>query len=219
MGGVAEAISEGQPSRRGRPPTISRTQILEAAERYSFGDLTMQALATSLNVTPAALYRYFPSKADLADALVQHVCSRISVPARDGRPWQQWVLDGATALRAFVRPDRISAGLVHEDVAMYPLVEALAEVLAEAGISPADSWALYMQLCSISLGAASAEANIARYGAPTKPMMRAHLADRGIAESSALGEMFLSAVRFDVDDWFSKQVALAVGAYDPEAAV
>jgi AcrR family transcriptional regulator len=208
-------VAETEPVRRGRPPTISRAQILEAAERYSFGDLTMQALATSLNVTPGALYRYFPSKADLANALIEHVSSRICVPERDGRPWQQWVRDAASALRTYVRPERISAGLVHDDVAMYPLVEALAEVLADAGLPPRDSWDLYAHLCSICLGAASFDANFARYGTPTKQLLRAQLKERGVDARSALGRMLVSVAPFDVDEWFDDQVALAIEAYDP----
>ena len=175
----------------------------------------MQALAESLHVTPAALYRYFPSKAELANALRSHVASRICVPERDGRPWQQWVLAAAQALRAYARPDRIAGGLLHEDVAMYPLVEALAEVLADAGMSAQDSWSLYSHLCALALGASIFEANIARHGKPTSAVLRAQLSERGIRKSSAFGRMFLSAGSFVVDDWFNEQVALAVENIDP----
>jgi AcrR family transcriptional regulator len=166
----------------------------------------MQALADSLEVTPAALYRYFPSKADLAQALLRHVSSRIRVPPRDGRPWREWVLAAAQALRTYLRPDRISAGLLHDDVAAYPLIEALAEVLAEAGLSPRDSWSLYAHLCSLALGASSFEANFARYGKPTSALLRAQLSERGVDQSGALARMFLSAETLDADDWFVAEV-------------
>ena len=55
------------------PKKISRETILEAAigfvEVHGTSQLSMRTLASELGVTPNALYRYFPSKADLELAM------------------------------------------------------------------------------------------------------------------------------------------------------
>lgn len=56
----------------GRPPRISREQILEAARRAftarGFDATPLADIAAALDVTPAAILRYFPSKQELFTA-------------------------------------------------------------------------------------------------------------------------------------------------------
>ena len=56
----------------GRPPTITRDQILEASRRRfaetGFGATTLADIAGELHVTPAAVLRHFASKDALFDA-------------------------------------------------------------------------------------------------------------------------------------------------------
>jgi AcrR family transcriptional regulator len=60
----------------GRPPTISREQILDSARRVftlnGFEKATLAAIAGELGVTPAAILRHFESKQALFDASMRH---------------------------------------------------------------------------------------------------------------------------------------------------
>lgn len=83
-----------------RRPRNSLTveSILDAAEKVAaegFDGLTIRAVATSLEASPMALYRYFATKEDLVDALLNTVLGRFTVPSET----EDWVAD----LEAFAR--------------------------------------------------------------------------------------------------------------------
>ena len=65
---------EGTPPSRGPKRTLSREAVVEAsmgiADREGLSALTMQSVAKELGFTTMALYRYFPSKDALIDAIV-----------------------------------------------------------------------------------------------------------------------------------------------------
>ena len=67
-------------SRARRPRgSLTRELILDAAERVAatgFDALTMRAVAAELGAAPMALYRYFPTKDDLVNALRDRVLGR-----------------------------------------------------------------------------------------------------------------------------------------------
>ena len=59
------------------PKKISRETVLACAmgfvEEHGLAELSMRSLAAQLGVTPNALYRYFPSKAELEYAVADEV--------------------------------------------------------------------------------------------------------------------------------------------------
>ncbi len=65
----------------GQPPSESRQRTLEAALRLfgerGYGDTALQAIADELGVTKASVYYYFPSKADLLEALAEPLLVRL----------------------------------------------------------------------------------------------------------------------------------------------
>jgi AcrR family transcriptional regulator len=77
--------------RRGRS-SVTSDEILLAAEhvaREGYDALTMRAVATQMGASPMALYRYFPTKDDLIDAMLDRVLGRIELgPATD-----DWLAD------------------------------------------------------------------------------------------------------------------------------
>jgi AcrR family transcriptional regulator len=88
--------------RRGRPPRASREQIVEAAVALLRADpdepLTMTRVASSVGLTPMALYRHFKDRDELMDEVVGRILvERNAEIPRDG-PWQDqlraWVLGG-----------------------------------------------------------------------------------------------------------------------------
>jgi AcrR family transcriptional regulator len=58
---------------------IGRETILEGAFRIlesgRYGDLTVDALARSLRMSKSTLYKYFPSKENVVEALVEQACA------------------------------------------------------------------------------------------------------------------------------------------------
>ncbi len=77
----------GTPSRGGqfRVP-LSCTRIIDAAVRYvddnCLDELSMRRLGSELGVEAMSLYRYFPSKAALLDAVVDRLLSDLVLPHR-----------------------------------------------------------------------------------------------------------------------------------------
>ena len=78
------------PSRLGTPVSLNRDDILDAGvELLELGPnaLTMRALAEKLDVSATALYHWFPSKAELLDAIAEHVSAGIVATEQDNLPW------------------------------------------------------------------------------------------------------------------------------------
>jgi len=90
---AARASSEERfPTRRtrGRPPTIGREAVLEAAIRLLDAEgveaLTMRRLASELGVSAMAPYRYVGSKDELLIVLVDRLAARLVYPPRPTDP-------------------------------------------------------------------------------------------------------------------------------------
>jgi AcrR family transcriptional regulator len=88
--------------RRGRPPRASREQIIDAAVALLRAapdePLTMARVASSVGLTPMALYRHFKDRDELMDEVVGRILmERNAAIPREG-PWQDqlraWVLGG-----------------------------------------------------------------------------------------------------------------------------
>jgi AcrR family transcriptional regulator len=125
------------PTRTGRPPRISRAEIVTAAwrviEQDGVGELTMRRLAREVGSTPMALYRHVRDKDELLVLLLDDYAAGIPRPdlpddpreraitaalamheAVSGCPWAVDVLraDDLLAVGALWYPDRIvDAGL------------------------------------------------------------------------------------------------------------
>ncbi|WP_164857332.1 TetR/AcrR family transcriptional regulator [Sphingomonas crocodyli] len=80
----------------GPKPRLTKEEIVAEACRLlsgSSGELTMAKLAASLNVGVMSLYRYYPSRESLLDAVAEHFIGLWQAPAIEGRPWQDIVFD------------------------------------------------------------------------------------------------------------------------------
>jgi len=81
-----------QPQRQRRARgSLTVEEILDAAERVAVADprpLTIRAVATELGSSPMALYTYFATKDELADALIDRVLRRVPIPEAG-----QWLTD------------------------------------------------------------------------------------------------------------------------------
>jgi TetR/AcrR family transcriptional regulator, tetracycline repressor protein len=84
------APSSGAP-RRGRPPSLSRDQIVEAAlqltDESSLEDVSMRSLANELGVPVMTIYNYVASKEELAQLVVDHALRHVEMPPIEAGSW------------------------------------------------------------------------------------------------------------------------------------
>ncbi|MES2910030.1 MAG: TetR/AcrR family transcriptional regulator [Pseudomonadota bacterium] len=82
----------------GRPKQVSMEQIFAAAATIGLGNLTLQAVAEALGVTPPALYRHVQGREDLIAKYVKDVVERYPAPEYHGEGWANWATRYAQAL-------------------------------------------------------------------------------------------------------------------------
>lgn len=103
-----------------RTPRLSRERIVECAvdyvERHCLSDLSMRRLGSELGVEAMSLYRYFPSKAALFEAIVDVTVARIATRPSGATDWE-------SAVRAYAHSFRDAA---REDPGLFPLLLAAA---------------------------------------------------------------------------------------------
>lgn len=84
------ASSESAP-RRGRPPSLSRDRIVEAAlkltDESSLEDVSMRSLANELGVPVMTIYNYVASKDELAELVVDQVLRNVKMPPVGAGTW------------------------------------------------------------------------------------------------------------------------------------
>ncbi len=132
--------SPGQ-RRRGRPPQLSREQIVEAAlallRREPNRPLTMQRLAAALNAAPMSLYTHIRNRDDLLQAIAREVLGGVDLPPQDG-PWQDTVRRWACALRQRFLAYPFVGSLLQEGIATpaawLELSNPLLQALQQAGL-------------------------------------------------------------------------------------
>ncbi|SFR92854.1 transcriptional regulator, TetR family [Microbacterium sp. cf046] len=143
--------------RRGRS-SVSADEILRAAEhvaREGFDALTMRAVATEMGASPMALYRYFATKDDLVDAMLDRVLGRIDLRP----PTDDWLVDlsaFATAHRAVLaaHPWAIVPLFTHSNPGINATVigEAALSILARGGIDGARAVATFCGILALNYG-------------------------------------------------------------------
>ena len=138
-------MSEVKTSSQDRPrrvrSSVTSDEILLAAEhvaRYGFDALTMRAVATQMGASPMALYRYFATKDELIDAMLDRVLGRMDLDA----PTDDWLADlsaFAAAHRAVLsdHPWATVPLFTHSNPGINATVigETALEILARGGIS------------------------------------------------------------------------------------
>ena len=138
--------------------TLTVEAILDAAEGVAargFENLTIRAVATELEDSPMALYRYFGTKDDLVDALLNRVLGRFSPPPAS----ECWIDE----LRAFARHHRellsshpwaIGALIGHPYPGpnALPIGETALMILGRGGIAGDDAVATFSGLIALNYG-------------------------------------------------------------------
>ena len=182
----------------GAPGRLTAGSIAAAAlTAAESGPLTMRAVAQEVGCDPMALYRHFPNRAALVDAVADLALADVEVPVDIGA-WDDRIVELHSRMRAAVvrRP-----GLAGEFVARPPLgehatriIKATALALKEAGASKRQVVGAVQAMQSY-LGANIAQAvapedqaaRAAEVGAAVGPVAARHLLANGSDELLRFG--------------------------------
>lgn len=144
----------------GRRPRNSLTSdaILDAAERVAaqgLDELTIRAVAAELSAAPMSLYRYFATKDELVDALLDRVLGRFDAgPGSD-----DWMADLAAFTRAHGRllaehPWAVTVLFSHPTPGLNAVAigEQALGILHRGGIGGVDAVAMFSALLALNYG-------------------------------------------------------------------
>jgi AcrR family transcriptional regulator len=115
------------------------TTALAVTDTEGLDAVTIRRLAQHHGVTPMALYRHFPDKDGLLEAIADHLLAQVRPPAPDDRPWHEQLRDVLTALLDAIRPHPNAAPLLFTRMLASPPALAVTErflaLLTEGGLT------------------------------------------------------------------------------------
>lgn len=157
QGPMNAQLSDAAP-RRGRPPSLSRDQIVEAAlkltDESSLEDVSMRSLASELGVPVMTIYNYVASREELAELVVDHVLRQVEIPALEVGAWDERMRllqrDARDAMRqhpglSFSRHGSSSRQAMR-------LAEEAMSILRDGGFGPDDATIAFAALFTFMLG-------------------------------------------------------------------
>jgi AcrR family transcriptional regulator len=141
----------------GRPPRLSRDQIVAAALDVGIENLTMAAVADRLDTSHQALYRWVRNREDLVGLVADAHAQRLDVTPVPGEDWRDWLRRFAESLRQIVLdglPGFAAEGLTTFRTALpfLRLNQTALGVLTDAGFSPAQAQRIYQTAGTVLLG-------------------------------------------------------------------
>lgn len=83
--------------RMGRPPKVTREEILDAAARWEPAGLQLTTLADALGISVKTVYYYFPARQALLDALTERAVADMGLPDIMAAPTWRDVLAAVAA--------------------------------------------------------------------------------------------------------------------------
>ncbi|MEO8561814.1 MAG: TetR/AcrR family transcriptional regulator [bacterium] len=155
---------------RGPKPAVTPDDVVQAAiqiaDRQGLSALTMQAVAATIGFTAMAIYRYFPSKDALYDAIVDVGMGRPPRPTEPRGDWRAEVARWAHAKRAMLCARPWLAELPFVAAPHGPnwlgWLEALTVPLSTTGLSPADIGQMISIIDGYTRGASDTSISLAR---------------------------------------------------------
>ncbi|WP_426405219.1 TetR/AcrR family transcriptional regulator [Streptomyces sp. R-07] len=172
---------DASPAKRGRKRAVREGEVVAAAMRLlgarGAEAVSIRGIAAELGLAPNAVYTYFPDRAAVVGAVVEHLLGETDLAALTVRdtPWR----DRIHALAADLRHRLLAhPGAVHlllsgpmDGPHALALGEALLAVLADAGLDPTEAArASYLLIVQV-LGAIALEAAELPSPAPAPPIV------------------------------------------------
>ncbi|WP_130177806.1 TetR/AcrR family transcriptional regulator [Cryobacterium sp. SO1] len=155
---MSEENSQHLRRQRRERSSVSTDEILQASEvvaRGGFDALTMRAVATQMGASPMALYRYFATKDELVDAMLDRVLGRIELKdATDD--WLADLAGFATAHRAVLadHPWAIVPLFTHSNPGINATIigEAALGILERGRVAGGEAVAIFCGILALNYG-------------------------------------------------------------------
>jgi AcrR family transcriptional regulator len=151
-----------------RSAPLHRTEIVDAAlqllDDEGLNALTMRRLGGELGVEGMALYRHFPNKAALLDAVAAHLLDLVDLPDPETVPWRQGLHEVAQSYRAAALAHPIAFRLFATrhafDARLFDIGQCLLRLLERGGIGGSAGVRTYHSLMGLVHGATMIELSL-----------------------------------------------------------
>ncbi|MDP5209545.1 TetR/AcrR family transcriptional regulator [Microbulbifer sp. 2205BS26-8] len=145
----------------GRPRSISRQKIIDAALCLGGDKITMKQVADELGVGIATLYKYVANKDELQQLVVGQLLANLSLPKRRGRHRREYIRDFYQSLcQAMIRQPKAIRQLMEGGFGVetsQKLKSDFTQEILNSGMSSEMAAQIYVAVCQASIGAAVTE--------------------------------------------------------------
>ena len=144
--------------RRGRPPSLTRDRIVEAAlklaDQSNLEDVSMRELANELDVPVMTIYNYVASKEELFGLVVDQVLSSVVVPPLDAGTWidRMHILEGDARQAMRKHPGLSLSRHSGSGQEAMRLAEGVISILRDGGFEPDKAIMAFATLYTFMLG-------------------------------------------------------------------
>jgi len=147
-------------TRRGRPPRLSRRQIVAASAEFLRDNrdeaLTLSSAAAAAGATPMAIYRYVKDRDDLLGAVLEHVLGAIRHEIPTEADWREqvraWMTGVHDHLLRFPQCLPMMTTQFGTSPAWLRSLSTLAEILERAGLSPGQRFEAMFWVSTATMG-------------------------------------------------------------------
>jgi AcrR family transcriptional regulator len=223
-------VADGTKRPLGRPPKVSRGEIVEAACSISLSDLTLKAVADELGVSVAALYYHIDSKDDLLRLVAEYWASQSPTPRDRGQHWTIWLLEWAVHSRnAFLVEPGLLAQYLDGAVSHEAIAENLDRILGGLvgrGFAIREAQHAYAMVSTLAVGSAVNELHnqgAERAGRPIAAEFPRILSERTVSElphlRALIAEFSTAVAHTFVDSVATALVGIAVDRGEDAATI
>lgn len=149
------------PNSVGRPRSISRQKIIDAALRLGSDKITMKQVADELGVGIATLYKYVANRDELQQLVVDQLLTNLDLPKRDGHHRKEYIRSFYQSLRqAMIRQPKVISQLMEGGFGVETsqrLKSGFTREILHVGMSSENAEQIYVAVCQASIGAAVTE--------------------------------------------------------------
>lgn len=194
--------------RRGRPPKVTRDQVVATAIELGLDAFTMQGLAERLGVSTPALYTHVAGREEVLGLVNAALLERMTAFASPVRHWRDWLVDFAHEVRTHLAP---SASALMDDLrgpattVRLGVGEQGLQLLLDAGFPPAEAgravWLVFRTAltCGPPRSAAALAGFVDDTGAVLAPSVAADLPATRAVQAALAGEGPVDTFDHDLD--------------------
>jgi len=207
-------VSQVATARGGRPPRIRPEEILDVLATRLDDTWTMASIASELGVSEAAIYYYYPTKADLLAAIGQRLFSKLELP-RPQQSWEAWLVEvGLCLYDFFVRyplMTNASVDILGDTAGEVWATEPILRDLASVGFTGSDADTVITTILVLATGYATMAAFL---DGPRGKRFKDRVTRRAMLEPDSLtSQNQLPAQAWDIRQRLAASLAATIGGF------